>query len=142
MRKNSGFSLVEVIVVIAIMAIVGYLVFDNLGDILPNAKTKQMRAESLGAEGALKAWLGEQKSLASAVSAFQADPSGMMVPKDSVSFATTLQSYMDAKSEPLVGTSDGHLTTQSMTEAGAYMYITWEQPYRSNSPQIKIYIPE
>ncbi len=141
MRSQNGFTLVEVMVVLVIMAIAAVIVSPDMRKALGFGKATVVNEQAVKAQDALSAWVTEQKSITAAAAQFAPGPSGELVPKDLAGLVAQMNSYWSTEKDAM-SVVDGHIVTNAMNTIGAYMDIVWPQPYRKTYPHINLTNPQ
>jgi prepilin-type N-terminal cleavage/methylation domain-containing protein len=142
MRRIPGFTLLELLAVLALAAILAVALSPIVGDLLTRGRQVSVNEQTIKIQEAINAWVAQQPTLAAAAAQFQPGPDGAtLVPKDATAFATLVNQYFMTENDSL-RVVDGHMVTAAMTAAGCYVDITWPQPYRSNYPRVNLYRPQ
>lgn len=128
MNMRNGFTLIEVLVTVAIMAVLAIVLLPKLPFIKRQADLTVARGQVVRVQTALDSWLSGQASVAGARNTFAGSSPTTDYPTDPALMLGIMKEYLNEDSQALfyVDPDDpDRLATDTMKEHGWYFRLKW-----------------
>lgn len=131
-RGAMSFDLVIYMVLVAILLGGAFVGYQKLTD---RSKQTVINNNLRAVQDALGSWVASQRTIADAAAHFHGSGSAL-IPRSYPQLAASLNEYFtdDQKLEPF----SAGFATPAIRNSGAYLTVTWAQPFRSNNPVVTL----
>jgi prepilin-type N-terminal cleavage/methylation domain-containing protein len=151
-RAKSGYSLIEIMVAIVIIALLSALFVGQMSDVMPAAKKMAARDAARAVQTALGAWMVSETSTVRAHARWNADANADAPANHLAFFNTYLAPYMDpATAAQFTGTDGSSLPLSTATylrngpiaDLGGTLTLYWDHTdFRNAQPMVNLTIPD